>query len=201
MRVILTENVTKLGNVGDVCTVAAGYGRNYLLPRKMAILATPGALKQIDDLRRTERRRQDRLRAEMTDMAARIGRQRLEFSARVGEQGRLYGSITTAQIAHALEEKLGEPVDRHKIRLDESIRTLGQHEVPLHLMPGVDATIHITVVGLESEHPPATIAQAESASEPAQSAESPADAAAIGTPPADAAATIVTDLATEDIAE
>lgn len=174
MRVILTDNVAKLGNVGDVCNVAPGYGRNYLLPRKMAILATPGALKQIDDLKRTEKRRQDRVRAEMMDLATRIGNQHLEFTAKVGEQGRLYGSITAAQIAHALEEKLGEPVDRHKIRLDESIRTLGQHEVPLHLMPGVDAKIHVNVISDGPE--PVLASTIDQAAEDALTAESGASA-------------------------
>jgi len=146
MRVILTENVPKLGVVGDVCNVKPGFGRNYLVPRGMAVLATPGALKQVDGLKRTEQRRQDKLRYEMMDFAKRIGQQRLEFSAHVGETGRLYGSITAAMIAEALEAKLGEPIDRRRILLDESIRTLGGHEVPLHLMPGVDATIHVSVV-------------------------------------------------------
>ncbi|MCB0217924.1 MAG: 50S ribosomal protein L9 [Chloroflexi bacterium] len=146
MKVILTKNVPKLGEVGDVCTVKDGFGRNYLLPQGLAILATSGALKQIVDLKRTESRRQDKIRYEMMDLAKRIEDQRLEFTAKVGETGRLYGSITAANIADALEEKLGHEVDRRKITLDESLRSLGDHQVPIHLMPGVDANINVKVV-------------------------------------------------------
>jgi len=144
MRVILTSNVPKLGQVGDVCTVKPGYGRNFLLPQRLAVLASPGALRQVDDLKRTETKRQDKVRGEMTGLANRIGRERLTFTAKVGETGRLYGSITASDIADALAERIGEDVDRRKIILDESIRTLGEHVVPIHLMPGVDA--HVTVV-------------------------------------------------------
>jgi large subunit ribosomal protein L9 len=146
MNVILTKNVQKLGEVGDVCAVKAGYGRNYLIPQGMAIMATSGALKQIGDLKRTEMRRQDKIRHEMQELAKRIENQHLEFTAKVGETGRLYGSVTAANIADELEEKLGHEIDRRKINLDESIRTLGDHKVPIHLMPGVDANISVKVV-------------------------------------------------------
>lgn len=145
MQVILKTDVPKVGQVGDVCKVAGGFGRNYLLPQGLAILATPGALKQIGDLKRSETRRQDRQRAEMNDLAAQIGRQALTFKARVGETGRLYGSITATDIAEALEAQLGSPVDRRKIVLDDTIRTLGDHNVPIHLMQGINAMIKVTV--------------------------------------------------------
>jgi large subunit ribosomal protein L9 len=176
MRVILTQNVPKLGHVGDVCNVAPGYGRNYLVPQGLAMQATPGALRQIDDLKRTEQRRQDQIRAAMTDFGKRIARLHLKFTARVGETGRLYGSITAAQIADTIETELGEEFDRRKILLDESIRTLGEHVVPIHLMPGVDTTVTVEVapdaeivqdIGLtaESEAPPADAASPAEAPE------------------------------------
>jgi len=146
MRVILTQNVPKLGEVGDVCNVAAGYGRNFLIPQRLAILATQGALRQVDDLKRTEGHRQDRIRSEMMVVAQRIAALRLPFTAKVGETGRLYGSITASDIAEAMEAELGEPVDRRKIMLDESIRTLGEHDVAIHLMPGLDAHLKVIVV-------------------------------------------------------
>lgn len=145
MHVILKTDVPKLGQVGELCKVADGFGRNYLLPQGLAMLATPGALKQVDDLRRSETRRKDRARAEMTDLAAKIARQAVSFKAKVGETGRLYGSITATDIAEALEAQLGSPVDRRKIVLDDTIRTLGEHDVPIHLMQGVDAVIKVVV--------------------------------------------------------
>lgn len=145
MRVILTQNVPKLGEVGEVRDVSAGYGRNYLLPQGMAILATRGALKQIDDLQRTERRRQAMMRSSVEAQADRIAKVRLEFTAKVGQTGRLYGSITSSDIAQQLQERLGEDIDRRKIVLDEPIKALGEHDVALHLMPGVNAKVHLVV--------------------------------------------------------
>ena len=145
MQVILKTDVPKLGQVGDLCKVAGGFGRNYLLPQGLASLATPGALKRIDDRKRAETRRKDRVRAEMNDLAAAIGRQSVSFKAKVGETGRLYGSITATDIAEALEAQLGSPVDRRKIVLDDTIRTLGDHNVPIHLMQGINAMIKVTV--------------------------------------------------------
>jgi large subunit ribosomal protein L9 len=172
MKVILTANVPKLGQVGDLCEVKPGYGRNYLLPQGVAILATAGALKQVEDLRRTERRRQDTLRAQMGGLATRIGNQRLTFTARVGETGRLFGSITASDIASALSERLGEEIDRRRIILDESIRTLGEHVVPIHLMPGVDA--HVTVL-VEAEGGEIPVAPAAAAGPVADTAAAPED--------------------------
>lgn len=145
MQVILKTDVPKVGRVGDVCKVADGFGRNYLLPQGLAMLATKGAVKQIDDLKRSETRRQDRARAEMNDLAASIGRQKLTFKAKVGETGRLYGSITATDIAEALEAQLGASVDRRKIVLDDTLRTLGEHKVPIHLMQGIEAIINVVV--------------------------------------------------------
>jgi large subunit ribosomal protein L9 len=153
MRVILTKNVPKLGEVGDVREVAAGYGRNYLIPQGMAVPATVGAMRQIETLKRIEHRRLDKVRGEMEDLARRIDRIRLTFPARVGETGRLYGSITAAHIAEGIQAQLGQEFDRRKIVLDESLRTLGEHIVPVHLMPGVDAEVKVDVVAEEEPVP------------------------------------------------
>lgn len=146
MRVILTQDVPKLGNVGDVCSVKPGYGRNYLLPQSLAILATTGGLRQVDDLKRSELRRQDRIRAEMKGFAGRIAAHPVEFRVKVGQTGRLYGSVTASDIAEALEAKVGEAIDRRKILLDESLRTLGAHKVAIHLMQGVNGEITVNLV-------------------------------------------------------
>lgn len=146
MKVILTSDVPKLGQVGDICRVADGYGRNYLVPQGLAMLATEGGRKRIDDLKRSENRRQDRVRHEMETLAKRIEALRLSFTAKVGETGRLYGSITSSDIAAAIEAEIETPIDRRKIVLDETIRTLGVQEVPIHLMSGVTANVTLEVV-------------------------------------------------------
>lgn len=145
MKVILTQHVENLGEVGEIHQVADGFGRNYLLPKGLAILATPGAAKQIDDLRRTEDRRQDRLRSEMQDLARRIEGLDLRFTAKVGETGRLYGSITSSDIATEISEQLDIEIDRRKIDLPETIRSLGEHAIPIHLLQGVTATAKVQV--------------------------------------------------------
>lgn len=146
MNVILTSDVPKLGQVGEICRVSDGFGRNYLIPQGLAILATEGGRKRIADLKRTEARRQDRVRFEMEALAKRIEALRLTFTAKVGETGRLYGSITSSDIAAAVEAELETPIDRRKIVLDETIRTLGDQRVPIHLMPGVTAEVTLEVV-------------------------------------------------------
>lgn len=146
MRVILTQSVPKLGEAGEVCNVANGYGRNYLLPQRLAILATTGALRQVDDLKRTESRRLDGMRSTVQLLADRITATSLSFTAKVGETGRLYGAITSSDIAEQLESRINESVDRRKILLDEPIKTLGDHDVTIHLMPGVDAVVKVKVV-------------------------------------------------------
>ncbi|MFN2114307.1 MAG: 50S ribosomal protein L9 [Anaerolineae bacterium] len=200
MRVILTNNVPKLGEVGDVCNVAPGYGRNYLIPQGLAILATPGAVKQIDDLKRTEARRQDKIRAEMSDFGQRIGNLHLSFTAKVGETGRLYGSITAANIADEIEAELGEPVDRRKIILDESIRTLGSHVVPIHLMPGVDAAVHLEVVADEEIVPDIGLTAELDTEEAGEEADGEPAAEPYGMAP-DAAADVAAPIATDDPSE
>ena len=146
MEVILREDVTHLGRRGEVVKVADGFGRNYLLPQKLAILATSGSLRQVGDLKRSELRRQDRIRSAMMSFAERIAAHPVEFRVKVGQTGRLYGSVTASDIAEALEAKVGETIDRRKIVLDESLRTLGEHKVAIHLMQGVNGAITVNLV-------------------------------------------------------
>jgi large subunit ribosomal protein L9 len=105
----------------------------------------------------------------MTDFGKRIARLRLEFKARVGETGRLYGSITSSDIAESIQAELGEEMDRRKIMLDESIRTLGEHEVPIHLMPGVNTSVTVSVVPEEGYELP--VGEPEAAAVPEESTE------------------------------
>lgn len=154
MEVILTENLPKLGEVGDVCDVADGYARNYLLPQGFAIVATPGALKQVENLKRQERRRRERVRGEATELVEALEELVLTFGAKVGETGRLYGSITSGDIAERAEEATGQEIDRRKIILDNPLRELGRFEVPVRLLPDLTAQLTVVVEPEEEEELP-----------------------------------------------
>ena len=138
MKVLLVEDVEKLGLAGDVVTVANGYGRNYLISRGLARLADTSAQKQAEQVRKTGERKRARHLAGAQDLAQRIEGLTLTFRARAGEKGKLYGSITTADLADALSEELGQPVDRRKIA-SEPLRQLGEHSVEVRLMANVSA--------------------------------------------------------------
>ncbi|MFQ6058228.1 MAG: 50S ribosomal protein L9 [Anaerolineae bacterium] len=144
MKIVLIQDVPNLGQAGEVKEVADGYGRNYLIPKGLAVLATEGTLKQLELKRQAEARRAERLRAEMTDLAQRLSLLTLNFKAKVGEKERLYGSITSGDIARAIERETGQAVDKRKIGLEEPIRQLGYHHVPIKLLP--DLTTEVVVL-------------------------------------------------------
>ena len=146
VKVLLTKDVPELGHAGDVYNVAAGYARNYLMPRGLAVLATRGAMKQAEEIKSAATRRRARERANAEAQAQMIAGKRLLFAANAGENDRLYGSVTTADIAEKLTEVVGFEVDRRRIDLDHGIRDLGIHEVSIRLMPEVTAAFHVAVV-------------------------------------------------------
>ena len=151
MKVILASDVDKLGNKGDIVTVADGYARNYLVPKGLAMFASKGALKQAEDMQRA---RAERVRKEKDEAAARVaslGATPVYISARAGEGGRLFGSVTKSDVARAIEEQLNEQIDRHLIRLDDPIRSLGRHEVEVHLHDEVNALVAVEVIAHEEE--------------------------------------------------
>lgn len=145
MRVILIQDVPTLGKVGDVKEVADGYGRNYLIPKGLAILASYGALRNIDDLRRAQGKKMQRQIHAAEDLANTLGQLNLVFKRRAGEDGRLYGSVTNADIAEAIQTQTGQEIDRRRIELDEPIRSLGEHQVDVRLMTNVTAHLNIAV--------------------------------------------------------
>ena len=165
MEVILRDHVDNLGRRGEVVKVADGYARNYLLPRKLALLATPGNLKQVE----RERVKLDAKEAEEKDAAAAIGAKMsgvdVVISRKVGDTEALYGSVTSADIAEALERK-GFEVDKRKIGLREPIKKLGTHTVPLRLHREV--TIELAVRVVAEGRPEATPAELK-AEAPAES--------------------------------
>lgn len=143
MKVLLKEDIDNIGYAGEVHTVADGYGRNYLLPKGMAVIATPGTLKQAETWRKKAEARRAELRAEHEALSAQIQEVRLVFSARAGESGKLYGSVTTSQITDEMNEILGTEIDRRKVGQDP-LRQLGEHKVVVRL--SADFHPELTVV-------------------------------------------------------
>jgi len=126
MKILLIKDVFKLGRAGDVKKVADGYGRNYLIPQGLAILATPGAIKQADRIRSKAAERREALNNELGGLAEQIEGLRLLFAAKAGETDKLYGSITTQQIADSVEEETSFKIKKQQIEV-QPIRTLGKH--------------------------------------------------------------------------
>ena len=145
MEVILREHVDNLGRRGEIVKVADGYARNYLLPRKLALLATEGNKKQIEREREKFDAKESEEKKVADAMAARVGGLDIQIARRVGENDVLFGSVTAADIATALEAK-GFEVDRRKLQLHEPIKKLGEFDVPLKLHREVVATVKVKVV-------------------------------------------------------
>ncbi|HEX9376477.1 MAG TPA: 50S ribosomal protein L9 [Actinomycetota bacterium] len=145
MKIILQKEVEKLGVPGDVVTVADGYARNFLVPRGMAIPASKGAVRHVESLRRAHGARVNKARGEAQALADRLSAIPIKVTARAGEEGRLFGSITTADLAEEIAKQTGQAIDRRDIHLDEPIRSLGTHEVSVRMYPEVNATLSIQV--------------------------------------------------------
>jgi large subunit ribosomal protein L9 len=144
MELLLRKDVDKLGRRGEVVKVAVGYGRNYLLPRGLAMEVTAANKAIIEKERRTHEARLAKEKAEFEGLAGRINTLRFVAPRRVGENNTLYGSVTSGDIAEFLVGK-GIEIDKRKVQLDEPIKTLGEHEVKIKLHPEVTATIKLTV--------------------------------------------------------
>lgn len=158
MKVLLVQDVAKLGTAGDIKEVSGGFGRNYLIPQGLAVLATRGQVKQAEERAAAQRKRDQAARKDAEALAARINGQTLRFIARVGEQERLYGSVTSADIAEKLHAQVGVEVDRRRIQLDESIKRTGVYTVSIRLMAGVEPSISVVVEGEGGEAAPAEAA-------------------------------------------
>jgi large subunit ribosomal protein L9 len=150
MEVILREHVDNLGRRGEVVKVADGYARNYLLPRKLALLATEGNRQQIERERSKFEAREEEEKKVADALAARMAGLALEISRRVGETEVLFGSVTSADIAAAMTAK-GFEIDRRKLQLHEPIKKLGEYDVPLRLHRDVTIPIKVKVVAEGSE--------------------------------------------------
>lgn len=154
MKVLLTKDVFKLGRAGDIKKVADGYGRNYLLPQGLAVVATAGAIKQVERIRSQAEVIRANLNSELKDLASQIGALTLVFAGKAGETGKLYGSITTQDIAAAIQEKTRYEVKKSQIDI-QPIRTLGTFtahvRLTMDLVPEVKIIVHREGEALEEE--------------------------------------------------
>ncbi len=147
MKLILTQEVSGLGAPGDVVEVKAGYGRNYLVPRSLAMPWTRGSEQQIEMIKRGRAAREIRSLDDAREAAARLAGLRVRLQTRAGSGGRLFGSISTADIAAAVKSAGGPELDRRKIEIQNPIKTVGSHRVGVRLHPEVSATLDIEVTG------------------------------------------------------
>src|SRR5512138_1576936 len=169
MKVMLVKDVYKLGRAGDIKKVADGFGRNFLIPQGLAVLATAGALKQVERIRSQAQVRRTEQNSELKDLAAQINGITVVFSAKAGETGKLYGSITTQDVATAVTEKSRYEVKKQQIDM-QPIRNLGEFtahvRLTMDLVPEVKVIVH-----REGE----AVEEAEAASAPAQPAQAQAE--------------------------
>ncbi|HXE74833.1 MAG TPA: 50S ribosomal protein L9 [Candidatus Xenobia bacterium] len=144
MEVILRQDIDKLGRRGDIVSVKDGYARNYLLPRKLAIEASEANRKQVAEMKAAAARHDAREKGAAESLATQLGELVLTITVKAGEQDQLFGSVTTMDIAAALEGK-GFSIDKRKIQLDEPIKTIGEYSVPVRLHHDVTATVKVNV--------------------------------------------------------
>ncbi|MBI3790127.1 MAG: 50S ribosomal protein L9 [Gemmatimonadetes bacterium] len=145
MDVILRAAIDKLGEPGEIVKVSAGYGRNFLLPRGLAYEATPGNRKRIEQERQRLEAAEAAKKATATELANKVEQVQLTFSARVGDEGKLFGSVTASDIAHQLEAQ-GFHIEKRMIELHEPIKALGVYKVPIRLHAGVHPEIKVWVI-------------------------------------------------------
>ena len=146
MKLILTQEVQGLGAPGDIVEVADGYGRNYLVPHGFAMKATKGAEKQIATIKRAREIREVRTLGDAKTIAAELSALTVKLPARAGEGGRLFGSVTASDVVSAVKAAGGPTLDKRKVLLPSSIKSVGTHEVGVRIHPEVDAKISLEVV-------------------------------------------------------
>ncbi|MDD2485815.1 MAG: 50S ribosomal protein L9 [bacterium] len=146
MKVVLTQDVRKVGRKGDIVDVSDGYGRNYLIGRGLAIPATRENINQAEQSARAESNRIAREKDEARELAARLDGKTIICRVKAGEKGKLYGSVSTREVADAVKQSTGLDIDRHNFDIKEQIRTLGTYEIIVRLYAGITATIKVEVV-------------------------------------------------------
>jgi large subunit ribosomal protein L9 len=147
MKVVLMQDVPNLGKAGEIKEVADGYGRNYLLPKGYAALATKGLIKQALERSEAQKKRDQKARAEAEQLAQRLNGQTIRFTVRVGELDRLYGSITNGDIAEKIQQQFNLEIDRRRIELGDPIKRAGVYSVPVRFSGGIEARLNVVVEG------------------------------------------------------
>ncbi len=151
MKIILREDVEKVGDAGTLQTVKSGYARNYLIPKGLAIAATEGELKLFEHNQGVKAKKIERQEKQLQSLGDKIAKVHLTFEARAGEGGRLFGSVTSAEIAERLSAEAGEEIDRRKVTLSEPIRATGDYQVAVHLVGKLQPRLRVTVNGILDE--------------------------------------------------
>ena len=147
MKVLLKQNIDRVGRMGEVVNVAGGFARNYLIPRGLAVGVTRGRMKDIEEQKKVLETRAARQREQVEAFAERITSKKVIIKARCSASGKLFGSITNRQLASAIEEQTGEEIDRHKIVIDDRVRTVGMHHALVKLHPDVELDLEFEVEG------------------------------------------------------
>ncbi len=149
MKIILLEKVEKLGNKGDIVEVSDGYARNYLIPKKLALAATPSNLKAWEAQQKLLKSKEEKRKAKAEKLARRINKTTVTIEAKVGEEGKLFGAVSSIDILNALREKGITEIEKGMIKLDESIRQTGNYKVKIKLHPEVEASLKVVVTAKE----------------------------------------------------
>ncbi|HLH72769.1 MAG TPA: 50S ribosomal protein L9 [Chloroflexota bacterium] len=145
MKILLTKDVPNVGRSGEIKDVANGYARNFLIPRGLAVPASQGAVKQAEQAKVMAQGKQARVQAELEELANTVQNTELVFKAKVGEQHRLFGSVTAGDIAEELSRKVNHPIDKRDVELEEPIRHLGSYKVPIRLAPQLVPSVTVVV--------------------------------------------------------
>lgn len=147
LRVILRADVKALGKKGQVCEVADGYARNFLFPKGLAVEATAGNVQDLAHKKAAEEKRKEKEKQDAFNLAAKLNSLAVEIATKTGEGGRLFGSVTSKEIAEALKKRYGLELDKRKLELKEPIKALGEYTVSAKLHPEVSAQIQVRVIG------------------------------------------------------
>lgn len=145
MKVLFLEDVSSVAKAGEVKEMAPGYARNYLLPRRLAVLATPSAMKSAELLHQAHIRQKAKTEAELKELATQLDGKEIVIKAKVGTKERLYGSITNADIAEHLQKAMGVTLDKRKIEMEKPIKTVGIFEIPIKLSRNIEAKLKVSV--------------------------------------------------------